>query len=328
MLVGRVRRTIEQRELIPLDSRVLCACSGGPDSAALLYCLAKLQPELRFELVAASVDHGLRPDAAADVALAAAQAQRLRVPFHALQVRVERGASMQARARRARYEALHSLAGRLDAQRIAVGHTQDDQAETVVSRVLRGTGMAGLGAIQPRREDGVIRPLLDCRRSEVHRLAAEKFDSLAQDLSNHDPKFERVRIRSQVMPVLLAEDAALVRHLSQLADDARDCALVIEALSETLFSQVAVDGHTLRASLLRGQPRALRVGVLRLFILRATGQVPGRAELTQLDRTLCSDRGDVWLASDVSVRASGDGHLLVCARDPHGGTGGTDGNTA
>jgi len=130
------------------------------------------------------------------------------------------------------------------------------------------------------------------------------------------------------LPVLLAEDAALIRHQSQLADDARDCALVIEALSETLFSQVAVDGHTLRASLLRGQPRALRVGVLRLFILRATGQVPGRAELTQLDRALCSDRGEVWLASDVSVRASGDGHLLVCARDPHGGTGGTDGNTA
>ena len=320
MLVGRVRRTIEHRELIPLDSRVLCACSGGPDSAALLYCLGRLQAELRFELVAASVDHGLRPDAAADVALAAAQAERVGVPFYPLQVRVERGGSIQARAREARYEALRRLAARLDAGRIAVGHTQDDQAETVLSRVLRGTGLAGLAAIQPRREDGVIRPLLDCRRVEVQRLAADKFAALAQDLSNHDPKFERVRIRSQVMPVLLAEDVALVRHLSQLADDARDCALVMDALSETLLGQVAADGHTLIASLLRGQPRALRVGVLRAFILRATGRVPGRAELTQLDRALCSDRGEVWLASDVSVRASGDGHLRVCTRDRQGGS--------
>jgi tRNA(Ile)-lysidine synthase len=320
MLVGRVRRTIEQRTLIPLDTRVLCACSGGPDSAALLYCLAQLQPELRFELVAASVDHGLRPDAPADVALAADQAARVGVPFYPLQVNVQRGASLQARARQARYAALSSLAARLDAQRIAVGHTQDDQAETVLSRILRGSGLTGLAAIQPRRDDGVIRPLLDCRRSEVHRLASEKFGSLAQDLSNHDPTFERVRIRSQVMPKLLEEDAGLVRHLAQLADDARDCALVIDALSETLFVEVAVDGHSLAAALLRGQPRALRVAVLRRFALRATGQVPGRAELTQLDRALCSDRGEVWLASNVSVRASGDGHLRVCARDRQGGS--------
>lgn len=319
MLVARVRRSIEQRGLIPPDSRVLCACSGGPDSAALLYCLAQLQPELRFELVAASVDHGLRPEAAADVAVAADQAARVGVPFHALRIRVEPGASIQARARQARYDALSGLAARLDAQRIAVGQTQDDQAETVLSRLLRGSSLPGLAAILPRRQDGVIRPLLDCRRADVHRLAANKFDKLAQDLSNRDPRFERVRIRSQVIPVLLAEDAALIRHLAELADDARDCVLVMDELSETLFGQVAADGHTLVASLLRSQPRALRVAVLRRFILRATGQHPGRAELTQLDRALCSDRGEVWLASDVSVRASGDGYLRVCTRDRQGG---------
>ena len=319
MLVGRVRRTIELRGLIPVGSRVVCACSGGPDSAALLYCLAQLQPELRFELVAASVNHGLRPEAAEDVAVAADQAARVGVPFHPLQVRVPHGRSIQARARQARYEVLGGLAARLGAQSIAVGHTQDDQAETVLSRLLRGSGLPGLVAIQPRRDDGVIRPLLDCRRSEAQRLAAEKFDKVAQDLSNHDPRFERVRIRSQVMPKLLDEDAALVRHLAQLADDARDCALVIDALSETLFSQVAVEGHCLNGSLLRGQPRALRTAVLRRFVLRATGQVPGRAELTQLDRALCSDRGEVWLASDVSVRASGDGQLRVCTRARQGG---------
>jgi tRNA(Ile)-lysidine synthase len=322
MLVGRVRRSIEARGLIEPGMRVLCACSGGRDSAALLYCLAALQRELRFELVAASVDHGLRADAAADVAVAAEQATRVGVPFHALQVRVEPGASLQALAREARYAALLKLAGRQGAQRVAVGHTQDDQAETVLSRLLRGAGLPGLGAIQPLRADGVVRPLLDCRRADVHRLAAEKFDRTAHDLSNHDPKFERVRIRSHVMPTLVAEDAALVRHLAQLADDARDCERALESASEALLGQLALDGRTLTISGLRDQPRALRTTVLRGFVLRATGQLPGRAELTELDRALCSDRGEVWLAGSVSVRASGDGHLRVCTRDRQGGENG------
>ncbi|HET8932165.1 MAG TPA: tRNA lysidine(34) synthetase TilS [Polyangiales bacterium] len=319
MLVGRVRRSIETRGLIPRGVRVLCACSGGPDSAALLYCLAKLQRELGFELIAGSVDHGLRPDAARDVAIASEQAARVAVPFHRLKVRVEAGSSIQAQARKARYEALQELAARLGASRIAVGHTQDDQAETVLSRLLRGSGLPGLGAIRPLREDGVVRPLIDCRRADVHRLAATRFERVAQDMSNRDPKFERVRIRSHILPALLVEDAALIRHLAQLADDARDCELALEALSETLIGQLTVDTRTLVASALRGQPRAIRVSVLRRFVVRATGQLPGRAELTQLDRTLCSDRGEVWLAAGASVRASGDGHLRVCTRGRQGG---------
>jgi tRNA(Ile)-lysidine synthase len=249
------------------------------------------------------------------VALAAEQAAKLGVPFHGLQVRVEPGSSVQAQARQARYEALSGLAARLGAQRIAVGHTQDDQAETVLSRLLRGAGLPGLGAIQPRRDDGVVRPLIDCRRADVHRLAAEKFDRLAHDLSNHDPKFERVRIRSHILPALVAEDSASVRHLAQLADDARDCELALDQLGATLCNELAADSRTLVAATLRGQPRALRISVLRRFVVRATGQLPGRAELTQLDRALCSDRGEVWLSAGHSVRASGDGHLRVCTRD-------------
>ena len=318
MLVARVRRSIEERELIAPRMRVLCACSGGPDSAALLYCLAQLQSDLGFELVSASVDHGLRPDAHKDVAVAAEQAVLVGVPFHGLKIAVEPGASVQARAREGRYLALGQLAASLGAERIAVGHTQDDQAETVLSRVLRGAGLPGLGSIQPRREDGVVRPLIDCRRPDAHRLATERFPRLAHDLSNHDLKFERVRIRSHVLPTLVAEDAALVRHLAQLADDARDCALALDGVADSLLRQV-VSGRreecALSVSSVREQPRAIRIAVLRRFIVWALGQSPGRAELTQLDRTLCSDRGEVWLADGASLRASGDGYLRVCTRE-------------
>lgn len=321
MLVASVRRSIETRGLIAPRMRVLCACSGGPDSAALLYCLAQLQSDLGFELVAASVDHGLRADAPNDVAVAAEQAAIVSVPFHALAIQVERGASVQGRAREARYQALKELAGHLGAERIAIGHTQDDQAETVLSRLLRGSGLPGLGAIQALREDGVIRPLIDCRREKAHQLARERFPRVAHDLSNHDPKFERVRIRSHVLPALLAEDAAMVRHLAQLADDARDCALALDELATKLLHEAFLapgdgrEGCALRGSSLRGQPRAIRIAGLRRFVSWAIGQTPGRAELTQLDRTLCSDRGEVWLADGASVRASGDGYLRVCTRE-------------
>ena len=319
MLVSRVRRTIVSRGLIPRRSKVLCACSGGPDSAALLASLARLSDELGFSLAAASVDHGLRPEAGRDLALAAEQADRVGVSFHALRIQVAHGASLQARARDARYAALRELAGRLGANRVAVGHTQDDQAETVLSRLLRGAGLPGLAAIRPLRTDGVVRPLIDCRREDARRFALTCFAEVADDRSNLDPRFERVRIRSHLTPLLSAEDPALVRHLAELADDARDCMQLVEQLAEALLLRALRDPKTLDISVLQAQPRTLRRAVLRLFVHRSTGLHIGRAELTQLDQTLCSGRGEVWLAQGHSVRAAGEGRLLACVRGPSDG---------
>ena len=314
MLVARVRRSIVSRGLIPRSSLVLCACSGGPDSAALLAILTRLRAELGFSLHAASVDHGLRPEAAADVALAAGQADRVGVPFHALAIRVDPGPSIQARAREARYDALGALAERVGASRVAVGHTQDDQAETVLSRLLRGTGLTGLGAIRPLRADGVVRPLIDCRRAAVQRFAREYFGDLADDASNRDPRFERVRIRSHVAPLLTAEDPALVRHLAELADDARDCMQLVDQLAEAELERLQLDAKTLDIARLPSQPRTLRRALLRHFVHRSTGLIIGRAELVQLDQTVCRGRGEVWLAQGHSLRAAGEGRLHASTR--------------
>ena len=319
MLVARVRRSIVSRGLIPRRSVVLCACSGGPDSAALLASLSRLSSQLGFSLLAASVDHGLRPEAARDLALAAEQAERVGVPFHALRIEVEQGSSIQARAREARYAALGELAQRLGANRVAVGHTQDDQAETVLARLLRGAGLPGLAAIRPLRADGVVRPLIDCRRDDVRRFALACFAEVAEDRSNLDPRFERVRIRSHVTPALTAEDPALIRHLAQLADDARDCVQLVEQLAEELLTRALLDPKTLDISLLHAQPATLRQTALRLFVRRSTGLHIGRAELAQLDQTVCTGRGEVWLAQGHSVRAAGEGRLLVFKRVPTGG---------
>lgn len=198
---------------------VLVACSGGPDSTALLHALASLRDELGVSLVAHGVDHGLRPEAADELALVERLATSLAVPFESTRVDVRPGGNLQARAREARREALAAAAQRLGAARIATGHTADDRAETLLMRVVRGTGVAGLGVLPPSA-GALIRPLHRARRSDVllhlerHRVA------WASDPSNRNPRFLRVRVRSELLPLLESLSPKVVTALCALADSA------------------------------------------------------------------------------------------------------------
>lgn len=313
MILARVRRTIAERGLISAGDRVLVACSGGPDSAALLWCLATLASEIGFALTAASIDHGMRPNAGLDVEVARAQAHSLGVDLQAKSLGLTAGANVQARARTARYRALQQLARRVGANRIAVGHTMDDQAETVMMRLLRGGSVRSASGIAPRRSDGVIRPLIDCRRHAVHALAQERFAQVAQDPSNKDERFERVRIRFEVMPMLESENVAVVEHLAALADDARAASHWIRRNAVRLLKR---SHHGLDLSLddLRGADPAVRREALRLWLRRATGARPSRSHLLQLEHALVG-RGEVWLPDGWVVRPAGDG-MLKARRGP------------
>ncbi|MBN1653585.1 MAG: tRNA lysidine(34) synthetase TilS [Deltaproteobacteria bacterium] len=222
MIVSRVRRTLVERKLVERGMRILAACSGGPDSTAMLFALARLAPDLGFTLCSASVNHGLREAAAAEVEIARKQAAMAFVDFYPLVLNLKKGAGIQLNARNGRYVALKNLATEIGADRIAVGHTQDDQAESVLMRLLRGAGIGGLAGTHPMRIDGVIRPLIDCRRNLVHRYAFSKCSEIVFDPSNADTRYERVRVRQNVLPLLERENPAIVRQLADLADDARD----------------------------------------------------------------------------------------------------------
>ncbi|MFI5306742.1 MAG: tRNA lysidine(34) synthetase TilS [Polyangiales bacterium] len=310
MIVARVRRTIHERALIAPGTRVLAACSGGPDSAAMLIALARLASDLDYELQAASVDHGLREDAALDVAIAAEQAAAAGVPFHALRVVVDPHASLQQAARSARYAALHALAARLGAARIAVGHTQDDQAETVLIRTLRGAGLAGLSGVEPLRGDGVIRPLIDCRRADVVAFAAQHCSRVASDPSNLDARFERVRVRHDVLPRLEAEDPAAVQHLADLADEARGASDVLRAEAEALLALSEQCDESIDVSLFIRAAPVVRRWALRAWLERKTGAALGRAQLTAADHALAAP-AEIWLADGWVLRSDGEGRLVL-----------------
>src|SRR5450755_2845367 len=171
-MLSTILRTIATRALLRPGDRVLVAVSGGPDSMALLHVLWEARARLGVTLEVVGVDHGLRPEAARELDLVRARAEALDLSFVRLAVDVagERrgGVSLQDAARRARLGALAALADARGARRVALGHQADDQAETVLFRILRGTGLRGLAGI-PYERAPFVRPLLDVRRTEILR---------------------------------------------------------------------------------------------------------------------------------------------------------------
>jgi tRNA(Ile)-lysidine synthase len=213
--------------LVGLDgvtTPVVVGCSGGADSLALL----ALANAAALEPVAVHVDHGSRPGSDADSDVVAAHAARLGVAFRSERVTVPAGANFEARARLDRYRALERAREALRADAVLVGHTADDQAETVLLNLLRGSASAGLGAMAARR-DRIVRPLLELRRAETEALCAALGLEPVRDPTNADVALRRNWVRHEVLPLLgtgagrdltpvLARQAAIMRDESDYLD--------------------------------------------------------------------------------------------------------------
>jgi tRNA(Ile)-lysidine synthase len=209
---------------VPDGARVVVACSGGADSLALLALAA-----LRYDVTAVYVDHGLRTTSAHDARVVRAAAERFGAAVRVVPVVVTGGSNLEARARSVRYAALEAVRSELDAAAILVAHTRDDQAETVLLNLLRGSGTAGLAGM-PAARGYIERPLLAMRRAETRALCRALGLAPVQDPMNDDTHFRRVWLRREVIPMLergarsdlvdvLARQAELVRADSALLDD-------------------------------------------------------------------------------------------------------------
>ncbi|HKW00684.1 MAG TPA: tRNA lysidine(34) synthetase TilS [Vicinamibacterales bacterium] len=304
-LARLVAGTITRHALAGADDRVAVAVSGGPDSVALVFLLREVAPDLGFALAGLiHVHHGLRgAEADGDEGFVRALADRLALPCITARADVASRArdahqSIEAAARGARYEIFEHAARDLGATRVATGHTIDDQAETVLLRLLRGAGNRGLSGIRVRR--GLyIRPLLECRRSELGRYLLARDESFREDASNLDRSIPRNRVRHDLLPVV--EDLApggipaLARAAEWAADD--EAFLEGEAI-ESARSYVLSDGAgvQLKVEGLAGLPPALARRVVRLAVESAA---PG---VTVAGRHLDAVRA-------LAAAGHGDGHL-------------------
>lgn len=304
---------------------IVVGASGGPDSTALLAALAALGP--RERLVAAHLDHGLRGDEArADRDAAAAIAARLGVAFvdgqaDAAEEAQRRGTgSLEAAARAVRYRFLTGVARERGAALVAVGHTSDDQAETVLLRLLRGSGLAGLAGIPRRRRlaDGVtlVRPLLRVTRGgpggvDDYLRATGLLDLVVKDGSNDDPRFMRNRLRAEVLPLVRdrvnprADDALL-----RLAAQARRARKHLDrAAAGLLVEAEAPSGWALAP--LRAADAAVRGQALQRLVAAHAPDRASAAHVRQLERIVLRGRGRCDLPGDVRLEVAGDRLVVV-----------------
>lgn len=320
-LPARVLEFARERALLGRGDRVLAAVSGGADSMVLLRCLLEVRGALDLSIAIGHVDHSIRADSAEDAAFVASEAARLGLPCAVRRTDVRgvaraRGATLEEAGREVRGALLLDMARDAGARVVATGHTATDQAETVLMRILRGTGPAGLAGIAPHRPDGFVRPLLCATRAEVRAFAAAHEVAFREDPTNRDERHLRNRVRLRVLPLLLECNPRAEHALCALAEDAGALGARVAADADALVEGGEGEARVGRAAI-RGCGGLMLPYVVRAAFERATGAPLGlsRTHLDAVVRLVASGAGgEVHLPRGVVARTGRAG--LVLRRGP------------
>jgi tRNA(Ile)-lysidine synthase len=287
-VLERVIQASRRHDLFEPDHTVVVACSGGPDSICLLHALHHVHRLLGIGLIAFHFDHRLRAGSDRDAVYVERQARSLEVPFLFRRAtgRPEKGESVEAWARRARYAAVTAVATDADADRVALGHTLDDQAETVILGLARGGGLEALAAMPPLGRIPPLgfpaaRPLLGVTRAEVTAFNRALRLRPRQDPTNTDRRFLRNRVRLDVLPMMERHlDRNLRTTLARSAEHVREDAAYLDAVAseaETSVTELKEGEVRLHAERLASLPAPIGARVVRRA-LRAAGEAAGEWE--------------------------------------------------
>ncbi|MGH3351070.1 MAG: tRNA lysidine(34) synthetase TilS [Nocardioides sp.] len=314
-----VRATLEQLE--PGD-RVIVACSGGADSLALAAAAVFEGHKLGLHVIGATVDHGMQAGSETQAAKVIGQLAELGVDetvTATIEVKVE-GNGPEAAARRARYAVLDQLAGRFEARVILLGHTRDDQAETVLLGLTRGSGARSLSGMRAGF-DRYRRPLLSATRTDTETACQVEGLDVWQDPHNRDFAYTRARIRHRVLPTL-EEDLGpgVTEALARTAEQLREDADFIDDIAEAAHRDL---GETLPVETLAQYPPAIRTRVLRLAALRAGSPATEltREHVRAIDELITGWRGQRWIDLPGHVLAKRTNGLVVFERKNIGESG-------
>ena len=326
-MLEQVAATIARYNMLAPGARVIVAVSGGPDSVCLLHVLR----ELKIRVVGiAHVNHKLRGDASeADEQFVAEMSREMGLRFYSIAADCSVG-NLEQTARRARRTFFHDLIRRDHTDQIALGHTRDDQAETVLFRMLRGSGLAGLAGILPVTAEGLFRPLLGVTRIEVEDYLRQRGIPRREDASNREAKFARNRIRHELLPRLKQDwnprvDEALAQMADLAYEEERWWAAEVARCAKQLLA-ISPGAVEVPASELAKLPRSLARRLIRHAIREAKGnlrgvefshiedvlelpEAGGKAELPGIHAIRSFD----WVRLEVpgSTRRQGDGEVPV-----------------
>jgi tRNA(Ile)-lysidine synthase len=278
----KVKRTADAYNMLTGARKVLAAVSGGPDSVAMLHGLCGLAKVYGFTVAVAHVNHGFRPESAEEAVFVREMAAGLGLDFRFTEARLgERLAGLpvnhQDEARKVRYAFLERTADEVGADRIAVGHNADDQAETWLMRVLRGSGSRGLSSIPPVR-GRIIRPLIDTPREEIMEYLDRTGAGFVTDKSNLKPDYLRNHIRMDIMPLIRGCNPEAVCAMTRSAEILRQEDLLLDTLAGEALARIS----TYKAGALRigtdgftSLHEALRRRIIRLAYKTVKGDTLG-----------------------------------------------------
>lgn len=289
-MLNKLLSFIRRYDMIQPGDQVVCAVSGGADSVALLFAMYLLSEKLQIRLSAAHFNHHLRgQESDRDEAFVRDFCQRYEIELYVGGGEVRPGKKgLEAAAREARYAFLRSLPGK-----IATAHTADDNAETVLMHMVRGTGLKGLGGISPVN-GSLIRPMLDVTRQEVESFLQEYHLQYVTDSSNGTDTFLRNRLRHNVMPLLRQENPRLAENLSSMALRLREDEQVLQDLAAPV-NDIAT---------LRQMPSALRSRALAAFLENSGVKEPEAEHIALAEKLVFSDKP--------SAKASFPGGVTIC----------------
>ena len=290
-MLNKLERFLREQNMVQPGDTVICAVSGGADSVALLFACYLLKEKLDITLEAAHFNHHLRGEESdRDEAFVKELCDRYDVPLHLGGAEVVPGKKgLEAAARDARYAFLRSLSGK-----IATAHTADDNAETLLMHLVRGTGLKGLGGITPIHGK-VIRPMLKITRQDVEDFLEEWCLSHIEDSSNETDAFLRNRIRHHVMPLLTKENPKIAENLSQMALRLR--------LDEEFIAQQVNSTDLPTVESLKTMPKALRSRALESFLKASGVKEPEDSHIALAESLVFSDKP--------SARASFPGGVTI-----------------
>ncbi|MCD7755110.1 MAG: tRNA lysidine(34) synthetase TilS [Firmicutes bacterium] len=291
-MLNELSAQIRRYDMLSPGDTVTCAVSGGADSMALLWAMYLLRENLDIRLQAAHFNHHLRgAESDRDAEFVRAFCQQFQIPLSVGSGSVRAGEKgLEAAARDARYQFLTAQPGK-----IATAHTADDNAETVLMHLVRGTGLRGLGGIAPV-SGRLIRPMLTCTRQQVEAFLEEYHISHVDDSSNQSDAFLRNRLRHHVMPLLKAENPRLAENLSHMAMVLREDGQILEAM--------AAPGALPEVPALRAMSPALRSRMLAGFLEDCGVREPSRAHIALAEALVFSDKP--------AARADFPGGVTLC----------------
>jgi len=220
-MISSIASYIKKHGLINEDDRLAVGSSGGPDSQLLVYALGKLGYK---NVHVISVDHNLRPESKDEVKLAGKLAKSFGFMFTGVSIHFDGSRNVMQNARDERYKVIYKIAKQHDRNKLALGHHADDKAETVLMRILRGSGPNGLSVMPPMNKNSdenitIIRPILHLRKDQIQKYLDDVGVEYAIDPSNFNEKYLRSRIRHSILPQLEEISPSVVKHLCNIADD-------------------------------------------------------------------------------------------------------------